>query len=406
MKKRMKFFVIMTIFSHFLWGCSEQEANSNESDVTDKEYVKALELVKNFESEWNFTRSGSDAIEVKNSVCETVTIPTELKETLTRSGSGNSLPEEVKLYRFDFEKYGEQGFAISVGDERINTLLCYVEKGCIDDTLYNDAMAEYISNLKYAIYERLGHHVNRKPETKATIIQVAKGPLMEINWDQGWPYNYSCPYYGCTERNTNGRAWVGCAGVASAQVLAYLLPYDLKQQFPKLTEWRKIKEFYEYQTDIAEFGDYMKYIADQLGTKYGCGGSSSNMKATHNLLDRYYITHYWKSSNNLHPGRAVNSIHSYGKPVICRGQNKRKSGGHQWVIEGHRGWMYQGNPYEVVESKTQYWYCNWGWGGSGNGWYINYMYPKYSGDDSGNPMNGNFHYSNDFIYIGFPAWYD
>lgn len=29
MKKRMKFFVIMTIFSHFLWGCSEQEANSN-----------------------------------------------------------------------------------------------------------------------------------------------------------------------------------------------------------------------------------------------------------------------------------------------------------------------------------------------------------------------------------------
>lgn len=406
MKEKMKCLVFMGILCHFLWGCSEQEVTSNDANVADKEYVKALELVKNFESKWSYTRTGIDAIEVKNSFCDTIAIPAELKEPLTRSVSGNPLPEKVKVYRFDFEKYGEQGFAISVSDERINTVLCYVEKGSIDDTLYNDAMAEYISNLKYAVYERLEQYAEPQPETKATIIQVAKGPLMGIEWDQGWPYNYSCPYYGCTENGTNGRAWVGCVGVATAQVLAYLLPYDLQTQFPKLAEWRKVKHFSPSQADMAEFGDYMKYIADQLGTKYGCGGSSSTMKATHNLLDRYYVTHYWKSSNNLHPGRAVNSIHSYGKPVICAGLKKRKSGGHQWVIEGHRGWMYQGNPYEVVESQTQYWYCNWGWGGRGNGWYINNMYPKYSGDDSGNPITGNYHYSNDFIYIGFPAWYN
>lgn len=42
MKEKMKCLVSMGILCHFLWGCSEQEVTSNDANVADKEYVKAV----------------------------------------------------------------------------------------------------------------------------------------------------------------------------------------------------------------------------------------------------------------------------------------------------------------------------------------------------------------------------
>ncbi|MDL2251381.1 C10 family peptidase [Odoribacter sp. OttesenSCG-928-J03] len=405
MKKLIFPTIIISIFVALILSCSDKNENDFISSVEQStEYDNALNLLTEFINTYELpTRNNTNiTFNITNVIQEEIKIPNELKEIATRS-SNSVQTETVNIYRFDFENNGEKGFAISVGDKRINTMLCYVEKGSIEDTLYNESMAEYISNLKYFIYNKLEQIDFPSIETRATAIQVSKGPIMNLAWAQGWPYNINCPIKNCSKNN--GMALVGCPGVAVMQSLAFMSPQMIKNWHPNVIQYRTQKTISSTYSDLHGFGNYVRWIADGVGTSYGCDKSSSDMGKVSKFLSKYNVSYHHKSSNNMHLGKAVYTIHTHNCPIICRGMRHKKSGGHQWVIEGHRGWMYSGINYDVVKGQTQYWYCNWGWGGSGNGWYVGYMTPRWSGDDSGTEMSGTYHNNNDFIYLGWYTWY-
>jgi hypothetical protein len=45
------------------------------------------------------------------------------------------------------------------------------------------------------------------------------GPLLQVEWGQGYPYNKFCPDSGCT--NYYGHVPAGCVAVATAQIMSY-----------------------------------------------------------------------------------------------------------------------------------------------------------------------------------------
>lgn len=198
--------------------------------------------------------------------------------------------------------------------------------------------------------------------------------LLTTNWSQGYPYNLLCPFL----ENGTDRCATGCEATAAAQIAYYFrkdnpdtILYDTKtgqyNNARPITEVFKAGTPYNWSLMKSSGGGttaqnnavatLMAVLGAEGKMQYGpaSGAYSTDMgkalsrqfRLDNNYLNKtYYSQTSWESMvyNNLKEGR----------PLLYAGYNGE--GGHAVVLDGY-------------QAKTGLYHFNFGWGGTGNGFY-------------------------------------
>ena len=316
-----------------------------------------------------------------------------------RKGAAQQTEEEA--YYYDFNAGADGGYVIVSGDDRTEPILGYVDHGSFDPENIPENMRSwlqgYADQIKYIVDNDIkpGDPRIKKPN-KVTATKHSIGELLTTRWNQGRPYNLTCPdYYLEDDKNEetalplrNGPA-TGCTATAMAQVMnfykfpektkaiipAYSITYTSKKDGSKKTvtqkaiprntviDWENMRDTYSWPSDhVANAQDsavanLMHYCGQAVNMHYG-PSSGANFSA------EAYIK-YFGFDNSCYVGeRADYSIDDWfdmiyneieqGYPVLMSGFTSK--GGHAFVLDGFDG--------------ENLFHLNWGWGGGSNGWFL------------------------------------
>jgi hypothetical protein len=207
---------------------------------------------------------------------------------------------------------------------------------------------------------------------ESTALSTSPGdvePMIEAIWGQGSLYNTDCP---TDNAGPGGHAFVGCVGVAIAQVLDFWnwpeqgefvqsyyhniygdITVDFNQEF---YNWDAITPT-EVNADVKEL---LYHAGVSVRMNYGPGGSTAQSSMISTALRAYFryqdsARMVWRSSYTAETWRTMlQSELSAGRPVIYRGQGP--NGGHAYNLDG-------------VQDSTWF-HINWGWSGNYNGYFL------------------------------------
>lgn len=218
------------------------------------------------------------------------------------------------------------------------------------------------------------------------------GPLIGTIWDQLNEYNALCPP-GC---------YAGCVAIAMAQIMKY-------HEWPQKYDWDNMKD------SVATVAS-QRLIADvgiAVDMDYGTGGSEATIV---DAVRGFSLMGYNTVRKNHNVSDVISEIKRYGHPVYMRSQTDGPIvSGHAWVCEGVQEQGYNmayfveyrtpnsttstysscgdpswNNPSSISVSGSTYFYMNWGWNGSGNGWFVS---------GSANSANGNYAIARQNLYV-------
>lgn len=368
-------FLVMALF---LLACHDgREVESPETSIDHEK--QAIQMVMDFKYESGMSRSEQPSIKIKSVKKET---------TLARSSS--DIASSVDLYHVEFESSRGDGFAMVASDDKLSSMLCYVPEGALEDTCYIEPMAEMIRNMRDVISERLqakDSMLSRGVNWQYTEI----GPLLKTMWHQRSPYNNACPMKNCS--GNNGRALVGCGGLATAMIIAYCPTSEALARWPNLREYSKIAHLSASDPLAPEIARFIRDVADGCSSDYGCSSTGTGIGHRNKFLNSigYEDKKIYKSSNNINIANFLGGIR-WNKPTQARGDQRRHKDGHTWVIDGFRGWR-SPSWTSVYSPEDHLFHCNWGWG-SDYGWYASCLTP--------NAQTSSYHYENSFIYFNWP----
>ncbi|PWV57059.1 C10 family peptidase [Chitinophaga sp. S165] len=242
--------------------------------------------------------------------------------------------------------------------------------------------------------ERLSHfksiaQSHSSPE-QYTIVEILnknvttqRGPLMGTHWYQQGVFGAAVP---------NGYA--GCTAIAAGQIMNYY-------RYPVQFNWNNMtnSNLFVYP-DISQF---MYTLGQAFHMDYTPTGSGANYQDVEDALEDYGYNVVVKD----HALSDVQSAINTGRPVYLRGCDGAEC--HAWVTEGYRqieeakafriewqtsSYTYQtdGIQYYQPGNMYLYFYINWGWGESYNGWYSSFT----------NSGSNNFSSSRKNLYITRP----
>lgn len=334
--------------------------------------------------------------------------------SVTRSETGRSIdPEKVEyrivpatrsgdnpdtlMYVFNFAD--SAGFALIAADRRADRLLAVVENGCYTPgeptgnpgfDWYMKCTDEYLNTLSMTgggEDKELASEYIYKLEYEDDIEDA--GPLVTVKWNQYYPYNLYC------STNSKGEANVaGCVAIAIAQIVSYhAFPQSIRLTYanadtPTLNlNWPIINKHiktYECNIDCTEhaaIGYLCRQIGELVHMQYGSyndGGSTATNKYVPNC---FTSLGYTTGSIQTYDYAEVRNSLNQNQPLYVSGQTNNSNTGHAWVIDGYKTitrttkvwkslppsdrWILD----EESLSVQKYIHCNWGWGGTQNGWY-------------------------------------
>ncbi|MGL5318208.1 MAG: C10 family peptidase [Bacteroidales bacterium] len=359
--RQLFFLLISTVVISCTSDVNENIVQNSDKGKSNLEYQSAVQNVLDFNK--NSSSKSQNKIEIIESSKKTY----KFKITETRSNSPVLSYDSLNIYTFKIKNTKDQnGFVIASGDSRVSKVFAYTEYGDLNDTLYNIGLANTLRSLPYLYKEELCNYYELpKTTTKASQTYLSIGPRSIPEWSQGAPYNNNCPSSsGCSH------TLVGCGAIATAQTIAVLNP-PVKisgVDYPTVASISKLAS-YDTSANSQMVSLFCNTVANGINTSFGCSASSSNLNNINNYLRNLRIRTY-KYDGNIKINACINSIALYGV-VIATGFT-RSGLGHAWIYDGVRGNMYlTGNPSQPY-SKGNPWplfHCNWGWGGSSNGWY-------------------------------------
>lgn len=204
------------------------------------------------------------------------------------------------------------------------------------------------------------------------------GVLLNTNWDQYYPYNYTLTQNGYTNYP------IGCVTIAVGQI------FKFHEHPSQLTTGGVIYNYNlmpNYYDGISLFtqqytAPFLYELAELLNTNYASGGSSSDNDNIRNTIGLYYDfqTEDVDYTFNTITTDLKTSI-TNNRPIIITADGDVS--GHAWVIDGynnyqiceeiHELWYEDGvlifqNIYEEVLRSYTYLHHNAGWGGRGDVW--------------------------------------
>lgn len=271
------------------------------------------------------------------------------------------------------------GFVIIAGDDRSLGVLAYGDDD-IDMDNIPDAMQFMLDSYKEQIDYLLSNPglVVRAPMMNVTTGLVAPvEPMLTCTWNQWAPYNDQAPSY------DGKRCPTGCAATALSQVMYYWkhpvgevpgVPgyttathkIELEDLPPTTFDWDNMKDSYKsgYTTEEGEaVAKLMRYVGQAEHMDYKPGGSAANVTLINRTAQLFgYSQHsqviYKKNRYLTYSESEWNQMLQdeidARRPVIYASRDSIKQATHAYVIDGFDGEKY---------------HINWGWGGTGDGYY-------------------------------------
>ena len=299
----------------------------------------------------------------------TVTAPVEIAYTQMQ------VDNEPAVYVFN----GEDGFVLVSAEDDARAILGYSDHGRFDATdipenmqfwlqMYADELAsKSTSSLKGRVQRRIA------AQTQATYPTIS--PILgEVEWGQDEPYNNLCPMVG------NERSVTGCVATAISQIM-YVHKYpakgigsktytteshglQLNVNFGATTyDWGNMLPYYKNNynsTQANAVATLMYHVGVAADMDYDPDGSGAISSAALAAITEYFG--YNKSIHVLPKDfmkeetvlQTVASDLQEGRPVYISGSTVNQEG-HAFVCDGMQ--------------SDGYLHINWGWNGSGNGYF-------------------------------------
>ena len=296
------------------------------------------------------------------------------------------------------------GYAVLGADDRLPSIIAVVDEG----ELTAEAYAEMVRNgvpedengcpavypgivFGPEIYELLGNDA----EVSANVIPLSSntiyGPwttlkcdaLIKTKWDQGEPYNMLTP-------QINGKqTLVGCVAVAVGQIMAYkvndygpiicpdnIAGYDIDWWYIFNGQSRLLRlSIQSSYSDILAVAKLLRSVGEAVGMEYGVDGSAAYSRNAAVCMANYGYSNVALETYNF---EKVCSMLDLDFPVYISATDTEKKVGHAWVIDGY---TFQHRTVEIVNPQTNVvqdyrmeyrnlLHCNFGWGGSKDGYYL------------------------------------
>ena len=312
---------------------------------------------------------------------------------------------------------GTNGFVIVAADDRSTPILGYSTEGSFDISNIAPAMDEYlkgfVEQIDYAIENDIpasDEIVQQWALVKATgNITASKNtntvdPLLSLTWNQNYPYNLYCPI---DAGGPGGHVYVGCTSTAMAMIMKYwgypvhgigsktYTPSGYPQQSVNFST-----AHYEYDImpdnitidssmeQITAVAYFMYHCAVSLGTSFGPGGSNAYPSDVPGVMKNnfaYSTETAGKNKNSYSTSAWIALLKGdldLGRPIHYSGWNSYGGGGHSFVCDGY--------------DESDYFHFNWGWSGSGDGFFA--LGALYVG-------NYDFSYNNYAVMYAHPISY-
>lgn len=324
----------------------------------------------------------------------------------------NVAPEAGFDHLYIFNNQNGSGFVIISADDAAIPVLGYSDANNFDATQLPDNLRFWLSGYNRVIREIADANVAATPEVAQQWNNLAEGrfpveqlrdavsPMLTTTWDQGAPYNGSCP------GTSNNRSATGCVATAMAQVMKFWnWPATGTGSHSYSCNFAS-QGFENYGTLSANFGattyDWGNmlntYASANSGTDaqraavatlmYHCGvavemmyspeGSGAytleyyaNTPSAEHALKTYfgykstlvgrsksYMNQNYQWVTQIADAQWINYLKAdlnAGRPIVYSGTDEPNQGGHCFVCDGYN-------------SSNQF-HFNWGWSGYGNGYY-------------------------------------
>ncbi|MBO4550358.1 MAG: C10 family peptidase, partial [Bacteroidaceae bacterium] len=240
--------------------------------------------------------------------------------------------------------------------------------------------------------------IRKRNKVRATKHSVPE--LLASRWNQGHPYNLTCPKYYKGDGSQHYPA-AGCVATAMSQVAYYYkYPVRTKAAIPShsnkyklddgtektvsmkaiprntLIDWEHMHDTYSCNDEHAHdrpdtaVANLMLFCGQGVKMGYGASSGASTSRARD-----FFVNYFGYNASAFWGGRGSYSIDDWfdmlydeiaaGYPVLYAGHSS--GGGHAFVLDGFDG--------------ENLFHVNWGWGGGSNGWFlVSILNP---GDNSG-----------------------
>ena len=309
--------------------------------------------------------------------------------------------QPLSAYYYVFNAESDNGYVIVSGDDRTPEILGYVDHGSFDEEQIPENMKSwlqlYVDQIKFLIDNNITvdkRALRARAMSRATRHSV---PVMITSrWNQGQPYNITCPKYYLEDDTKEATALplkegpaAGCVATAMAQVMYfYKYPAKTKALIPSYSitytsekngtqksitqkaiprntviDWENMRDTYDWPSGhVANAQDsavanLMHMCGQAVKMHYG-PSSGANFSA------EVYINYFGYDDSAYVGERSRYSIDEWfnaiydelaaGYPVLFSGHSS--GGGHAFVIDGFDG--------------EQLFHLNWGWGGGSDGWFL------------------------------------
>lgn len=293
-----------------------------------------------------------------------------------------TLVEKDGVPAYYIVEYEQGGWVIVAAQSSARPLIAYNHTGeysapepmqMVLDT-YRDNVVEEAATPTATRHMEWSGNIQRMPAADpAATPDVA--PLITVDFDQGDPYNKYCPSEG------GQKTVVGCVavGMAQAMMVARYPDRPTGKYSYNCDGIGRLSIDYdaedEYDWDAMYGGDYDKiarllyHCGVSVNMDYGVDGSGTQTTLVADALVRNFKYDGSRvrfvdrpEDDNEWLSILLDEIY-LGRAVVYRGQ--APEGGHCWNLDGWK-------------NSTQMVHVNWGWGGSGNGYYdINSMRDSY-----------------------------
>ena len=274
--------------------------------------------------------------------------------------------------------YDKGGYAVIANDDMFDAVLGYSDSKFTVEI--NPGLNWWINTLNKSLeakMEKGGSLDDPRP------VESRKGevsPMLTTTWDQGNPYNLLCPTY--TSGTSKIPCPTGCVATAMAQVMnyykypetgvdvhSYVFPSPdgtgtarAKADFEGTTyDWANMLDTYRnnsYNNAQAKaISTLMYHCGVSVDMQYGQGGSGAHLSDAAVALEKHFrYTAQSFMRDYMIEGEWMGIIYNEldaGRPVLYGGADSR--GGHAFVFDGY--------------DADGLVHVNWGWSGSGNGYF-------------------------------------
>lgn len=300
-------------------------------------------------------------------------------ELVTTRTNGQGVP---CLYVFNYD----QGFLVVSADDIALPVLGYSEEGQFDPNNVPDGLDYYLGFLANQINYGVEHGMAQEPEyaeawakfSSGTVAKATRGvgPLINLNWNQDYPYNYYCPTH---NYGPGGHVYAGCAADAMAMMMKYWNwpdhgegTYSYKPEgFPTQSadfentyyEWDNMPASIYSGSPIAyiqAIARLMSHCGISIDMQYNYNGSGAFSEdvpgaiANHFRYTNYAYLDYRDNYTKTQWEDLLIASLDQGIPMYYAATDASQ-GGHAFVCDGY--------------NDNRYFRFNWGWSGTGNNFF-------------------------------------